>query len=445
MRIVKLTLLLSISLLSTTSASFATEPGLHNQWTHWRGPEANGVAREAAPPLTWSETENVRWKVPVVGHGTTTPIILGDKIFLLTAVDTGRADPSLPKPEEQPKRPFDITFPNTTYEYVVLCLDRNTGRELWKKIAIEKIPHEGHHGDNSFASASPTTDGERLYAWFGGAGMYCYDLDGELLWKRDLGTVHTRLSFGEGCSPVVYRNQLIINRDNEDQSTITVLDSKTGKTVWSADRDEPSAWATPLVVEVNGTTQVITNASNRVRSYDLADGSLIWECGGQVGNVIPSPVTNGELVFCLSGYRGSAALAIPLDSSGDLTGSDKIAWSVSRGSPYVPSPLLYDGLLYFNKSNDAIISCVDAETGKVLIDQSRLPGVRRIYASPVGAAGRVYFVGRDGETTVLERAEELKVLATNQLDEGCETSPAIVGKQLFLRGKKHLYCLEEGQ
>jgi outer membrane protein assembly factor BamB len=156
-------------------------------------------------------------------------------------------------------------------------------------------------------------------------------------------------------------------------------------------------------------------------------------------------VTNGELVFCLSGYRGNAALAIPLDSTGDLTGSDKIAWSVSRGSPYVPSPLLYDGLLYFNKSNDAIVSCVDAETGKVLIDQSRLPGVRRIYASPVGAAGRVYFVGRDGETTVLERAEELKVLATNQLDEGCETSPAIVGKQLFLRGKKHLYCLEEGQ
>ncbi|HUG19030.1 MAG TPA: PQQ-binding-like beta-propeller repeat protein [Planctomycetaceae bacterium] len=445
MRIVKLTRLLLVSLLGATSAVFAAEPVLHNQWTHWRGPEANGVAREAAPPLTWSETENVRWKIPIAGHGTTTPIVFGDKIFLLTAVDTGRADPSLPKPEEQPKRPFGIIYPNTTYEYIVLCLDRNTGRELWKKIAIEKIPHEGHHGDNSFASASPTTDGERLYAWFGGAGLYCYDLDGELLWKRDLGTVNTRLSFGEGCSPVVYRDRLIVNRDNEDQSTITVLDSKSGKTVWSADRDEPSAWATPLVVEVGGTTQVITNASNRVRSYDLADGSLIWECGGQVGNVIPSPVTNGELVFCLSGYRGSAALAIPLDSTGDLTGSDKIAWSVSRGSPYVPSPLLYDGLLYFNKSNDAIISCIEAQTGKILIGETRLPGVRRIYASPVGAAGRVYFVGRDGDTTVLERGEELKVLATNQLDEGCETSPAIVGKQMFLRGKNHLYCLEEGQ
>jgi outer membrane protein assembly factor BamB len=429
----------------TVTATEAAEPTRLSQWSHWRGPQVSGVAREANPPLAWSETENVRWKVPIPGHGTTTPIVWGDKLFLLTAVDTGRADPTLTRPEDQPERPFGIIYPNTTHEFIVLCLDRNSGRELWKKIAIEKIPHEGHHGDNSFASSSPTTDGERLYVWFGGAGLYCYNLQGELLWKRDFGTVRTRLSFGEAASPVVHGDRVIVIRDNEDQSTLTVVDAKTGETVWTVERDEPRAWATPLVVERGGVTQVITNAQNRVRSYDLADGSLIWECGGQVSNVTPSPVTDGELVFCLSGYRGSAAVAIPLDSRGDVTGSDKIAWSHSRGTPYVPSPLLYDGLLYFNQSNDAIVSCADARSGKLVIERTRLPGVRRLYASPVGAAGRIYFVGRDGGTTVLRRGAEFEVLATNQLDEGCDASPAIVGRQMFLRGKQHLYCLEAAE
>ena len=410
-----------------------------NSWHQWRGPDANGVSKTARPPLKWSETENVLWKVPIEGSGSTTPIVWGRKVFLLTSIDTGRIDASLPKPQDQPDRPFGIKFPNTTYSYVVLCLDRLTGDELWRRTATERIPHEGHHGDNNFASASPTTDGRRLYCWFGSAGLFCYDLNGERLWDRDLGTVDTRRSFGEGCSPVLYDGKLVIVRDQEKQSYITVLDAGNGKTLWQIDRDEPSAWATPQVVSHDGVTQVITSATNRVRSYDLSDGRLIWECGGQVTNVIPSPVVENGVVFCMSGYRGSALYAIPLSAKGNVSGSDTIAWRKERGTPYVPSPLLYDGMLYFNQSNRAILSCLDAKTGDTIIERTRLPGLSNVYASPVGADDRIYLTGRDGRTLVLKRDRELKVLATNRLDDPIDASPALAGNQIFLRGKSYLY------
>ena len=435
--------LCAVSLLLAGSISAAEfDEARTNNWHQWRGPNATGVAPQADPPTTWSEDENIRWKTAIDGRGSSTPIIWGDQVFVLTAIDTGEVDPSLPKPEDQPPRLFGITFPNTKYQFVVISLDRNTGKEQWRKVATVRVPHEGHHGDNNYASASPTTDGERLYAWFGSAGLYCYDLSGELLWKRDFGNVEMRRSFGEGCSPVVHDGRVVINRDNEGQSYIVVLDAKSGETIWEEKRDESSAWATPLVVEYEGTTQVITSASNRVRSYALEDGKLIWECGGQVGNVTPSPVTNGEAVYCMSGYRGNALYALPLDAEGDISRTDKILWTKDRGTPYVPSPLLYDGLLYFTQSNDAIVTCVNAKTGEEVIGRSRLPNLRRLYASPLGAAGRVYFVDRDGVTLVVERGDELNVLATNRLDEGIDASPAAVGGQLFLRGEKHLYCIE---
>jgi outer membrane protein assembly factor BamB len=194
-------------------------------------------------------------------------------------------------------------------------------------------------------------------------------------------------------------------------------------------------------VEHKGIEQLITNAHHRVRSYDLANGDLIWECGGQVFNVTPSPVTDDEFVYCMSGYRGSAAMALPLDAASDITGTDQIVWSKSRGTPYVPSPILYDGLLYFNQSNDAILTCLDAKTGETLIERTRMPGIRGLYASPVGASDRVYFVGRDGVTLVLEKGPEFKVLATNTLAEPTDATPALVGHQIFLRGENSLYCI----
>lgn len=363
-------------------------------------------------------------------------------MFLITAVNTGKVVEGATKPEDQPMRTFGIKFPNTLFRFVVLCLDRETGQTLWEQTAIEELPHEGHHGDNSHASASPTTDGQYLYVSFGSRGVYCFDLEGQLQWKKKIGNVDTRLSFGEASSPVLHGDVVILNRDNETNSQLLVLDAKTGETRWQAKREEVSAWATPLVVERNGRTQVITNASRFVRSYDLATGEVLWQCGGQVANVTPSPVLVGDRVVCMSGYKGSVAMSLPLDASGDITGSESIAWRWQRDTPYVPSPLLYGDMLYFNKLNNAVLTCLDAKTGKPLFESVRLPSLSNIYASPVGASDRIYLVGRDGTALVLKRSATLEVLATNKLDDSFDASPAIAGRQLFLRGQRHLYCLE---
>ncbi|MDA1316380.1 MAG: PQQ-binding-like beta-propeller repeat protein [Acidobacteria bacterium] len=347
------------------AASF--DEGRAGNWHQWRGPEANGVSRTASPPVEWSETKNVQWKVAVPGNGSSAPIIWGNKVFLLTSINTGKVDPSLPKPEDQPKRVFGITHPNTSYEFVVLCLDRASGRELWRRMATQTIPHEGHHGDNNFASASPVTDGERLHCWFGSAGLFCYDLEGKKLWERNLGNVKMGASLGEGSSPALHDGKLVIVRDHQGQSTIETLDAKTGVTLWKENRDEGNTWATPLIVNHNGQTQVITPGSKKIRSYDLRTGHVLWQCGGLTGNAIPCPVVEGSLVYCMTGYEGHALLALPLSATGDISDSDQIAWSQRRGTPYIPSPVLYDGLLWFNQSNQSLWSCLDARTGEVLL------------------------------------------------------------------------------
>ncbi|QDU30960.1 outer membrane biogenesis protein BamB [Anatilimnocola aggregata] len=412
-------------------------------WPAWRGPQANGVAPHGDPPTKWSETENIRWKVEIPGEGSSTPIIWGDRIFLLTAVKTDKTVDTVPDAADQPKRPFGITFPKNFYQFTVMCLDRKTGKTLWQKVATERVPHEGVHPDNDFASSSPVTDGKRLFVSFGSRGVYSYDLDGNLNWQKEFGTLSTRNSFGEGSSPALHGNILVTTWDQDGPSFIIAQNADTGELLWRKDRDEKTAWATPLIVERAGHTQVITNATNLVRSYDLKNGEVLWQCAGQVTNVTPSPVATENLVYCMSGYRGSALYALPFDQKGDLTDSDKIAWRLDRGTPYIPSPLLYDGRLYFTQSNEGILSCVDAATGKTLIERTRLPGISQAYASPVGAAGKVYFTSRRGVFLVIKHADELEVLAENKLDDDFDASPAIAGKELYLRGKKFLYCVSE--
>lgn len=422
--------------------SAADDSEVAENWHQWRGPHANGVAPHGDPPTEWGEKSNLMWKVRVPGRGSSAPIVWGNKVFLLTAIKTDRIDETKAKPEDQPKRPFGIRYPNAYHKFIVMCLDRRSGKTLWEQTAREAVPPEGRHGDNNYASASPTTDGKFLYASFVSNGIYCYDLEGNKQWERDLGDMKTRLSFGGGSSPVLHGDSLVVNWDHDGPSFIAVLDTKDGSTKWKQPRDEVSAWATPLVVTRDGTTQVITNASNRMRGYNLADGKVFWECGGQKFNVTPSPVATQDTVFCMSGYRGSAAFAIPLDSSGDITGTDKIAWSLGRDTPYIPSPLLYDDLLYFTKSNSGILTVAEAKTGKVVVPATRLPGLSRVYASPVAAAGKVYLQGRDGRTLVIKHGRKFEVLAENRVTDATDASPAIVGKQLFLRGSRYLYCFE---
>jgi outer membrane protein assembly factor BamB len=414
---------------------------LSSNWPNWRGPLVSGVAPQGDPPTTWSETENIRWKVEIPGEGSSTPIIWGNKIFLLTAVKTEKVADTVPEAADQPKRPFGIIFPRNFYQFTVLCLDRATGKKLWSQVATERVPHEGVHPDNDFASSSPVTDGKRLFVSFGSRGVYAFDLEGKKLWEKEFGTLQTRNSFGEGSSPALHGNILVTTWDQDGPSFITAQNADDGELLWRKDRDEKTAWATPLIVERAGKVQVITNASNFVRSYDLFTGEELWRCAGQVTNVTPSPVANDKLVFCMSGYRGSALYALPFDQTGDLTDSNKIAWQLDRGTPYIPSPLLYDDRLYFTQSNEGILSCVQASTGKILIERTRLKEISQCYASPVAAAGRVYFTSRRGVTTVIKHADELEILATNKLEEDFDASPAIVGKEIYLRGKRYLYCI----
>lgn len=430
-------------LLLSLSQSFAFGDSPDENWHQWRGPEATGVSRTADPPVQWSEDKNVKWKIAIDGKGTSTPIVWNDKVFLLTAINTGVKDTSIPDPKDQPKTNFfDIKRPNTQHAFVVLCLDRESGKELWRRTAITKIPHDGAHNDNDFASASPTTDGKQLYCWFGSAGLYCYDLEGKKRWERDLGEAKVGSSLGEGCSPVLHDGKLVIVRDHAGQSSIEVLDAKTGDTLWQRERDEDNAWATPRVIRHGGKTQVITAASDAVRSYDLESGEIIWQCSGLTGNVTPCPVIDGDYVICMSGYQGYAAMAIPLTETGDISRSEKILWKQDRGTPYIPSPLLYDGLLYYNQSNQSILTCMDSKTGEAVFGPKRIGQLSNIYASPVGAAGRVYITGRDGETLVIQRSIKYTELATNHLDDRFDASPALARNQLFLRGAKYLYCLE---
>jgi outer membrane protein assembly factor BamB len=413
-----------------------------NNWPQWRGPAATGVAPLGDPPVHWGEEKNIKWKKEPPGRGSGSPVVWENHIFLLTAIDTGRKPDTPPKFPEPPEPPR-TRAPDTLHRFEVLCIDRKTGKTAWQRTAIETVPHAGHHRDHGYASASPITDGRFVYASFGSQGIYCYDVEGELKWRRDLGDMFTRRGWGEGVSPALHGGLLAVNWDHEGESFIEILDAGTGKTKWKASLDEVTSWATPIMVEQGGTTQLIVNATRRVTSYDLATGKILWECGGQTVNAIPCPVAGKDRVFCMSGYRGNALFAIPLDAEGDLTDSDRILWRHDRGTPYVPSPILYGKHLYFTHGNGGNLSCLNAANGKPLFEGVRLPHIKGLYASPVGAADRIYFLGRNGTALVIRKHSGLEVLATNRLEDGFDASPAIKGKDLILRGRKYLYCIAE--
>lgn len=446
-----------VGLSITSSFAAATD-----HWPQWRGPLQNGVAPNANPPTKWSETENVKWKVAIPGEGHATPIVWGDKIFVQAAVPTGKkvepqtAPNSVPGAQQAPPpgegrrggrggggRGFGGQPPTEVLQFTTICLDRNTGKEIWKQVAREGLPHEGRHPTGTYASPSPVTDGERLYAFFGSQGIYCYDMNGKLKWSEDLGDMRIANTFGEGSSPALHGDKLVVIWDNEGEDFIAALDKKTGKTIWKQARDERTAWSTPLIVEHDGKAQVITTATGKVRSYDLATGQLLWEHAGLTRNTIPSPVAANGVAYVMSGFQGNKLYAIKLGKSGDLTDTDAVIWQHAKSTPYVPSPLLVNDRLYFFSSNNEILSCFDAKAGKAHYEGERLEGVKGVYASPISANGKVYLVGRNGVSSVIKESDKLEVLATNTLDEKFDASPVAVGKELFLRGHKNLYCIAE--
>lgn len=409
-------------------------------WPQWRGPLGTGVALDADPPTEWSEEKNIRWKVEIPGQGHSTPVIWGDRIYLTTAIPFG--EPVDPVPDDAPGA-HDNASVTRRQEFAAMALDRRTGRPLWRRTLRKGVPHAVFHKSGTLASNSPVTDGEHLFAYFGSAGLYCLDHDGELIWQKDLGDMQVKHGHGEGSSPALYGETLVVNWDHEGQSFLVAFDKHSGQERWRVDREEVTSWSTPVIVEPAGRSQVIVSGTKRVRAYDLGSGAVIWECAGLSHNVVASPVAGDGMVFVASSYEKRAMLAIRLaGAEGDITGTEQVAWSRRRRTPYVPSPLLYGDWLYFLNHYQGVLSRVRAKTGEEPDGPYRLRGMYEIYASPVGAGGRVYVTDRDGTTIVLRHgAHKLEVLARNELDESFSASAAIAGNEIYLRGARYLYCI----
>ena len=404
----------------------AQTPG-DRYWPQWRGPHASGFSRSANPPTEWSESKNIRWKAELPGRGASTPVVWGDRVYVSTAV------------------PISGTGHRAQHRFLVMAFNRKDGKTVWQHTAREEAPHEGTHQEfGTMASASAVTDGQHVIASFESRGIYALDVNGKLIWEKDLGDKKMRNEFGEGSSPALYKDKLFIVWDHQGESFIVALNKATGVELWRTKRDEIDSWATPLVVEAAGKAQVVTGAMRRVRAYDADTGAVVWETAGLTMNPIPSPVSSDGLVILMSGFRGNSLKAIKYsDAKGDITGTPNVVWSLDRDTPYVPSPLLYDGILYFLKSNNGLLSAFEAKTGKPLYQAQRVEAVPNVFASPVGAAGRIYLLGQQGTAAVLKHGPTLEVLATNTLDDKFDASPALVDQEMYLRGYKRLYCVAE--
>jgi outer membrane protein assembly factor BamB len=450
-------------LLCAAIATWNGQAAVVDYWGQWRGPLGTGEGPKTEPPLKWSGTENVKWKVKIPGRGTGTPIIWGDQVFIQTAIPVDKKVADYPSAvagdilaaqqgpgqggQGQGRRRGGGggggrgEKPTEEHQFVILSIDRKTGKTLWQQTARQEVPHEGHHQDHTFSSASAVTDGEQVFAYFGSRGLYAYDMNGKLQWSKDFGDMSTRMGFGEGSSPALHKETIVVNWDHEGEDFVVALNKRTGEELWRQARDEATSWSTPLIVEHNGQPQVVVAAAKKVISYDLKTGQVVWECTGLTGNVIPTPIYHDGMVYVTSGFRGNALLAIKLGRSGNLDDTDAIVWKHGKATPYVPSPVLYDGKLFVTSHNNPIISCFDAKTGKPLFEEERLTGPQGLYASPVAANDRIYVVGRNGTAVVLKNSDKLEVLATNPLGEKVDASPALVGNELFLRGHEHLYCI----
>lgn len=420
-----------LTFFTMVSLFLALAPLDASQWPRWRGPNENGLV-DGNPPVEWSESKNVKWKTAIPGLGHATPILWNDRIYVQSA--------------EQVSEGGLLT--DAVYRFKLMAIDRKTGTIVWDKTLRESHPAEdSHHNTTTYASTSGLTDGEHLYAFFGSLGLYCLDFEGNVKWDKDLGDMRTKNSFGEGTSPTIHGNTLVVNWDHEGDSFIVAMDKRTGKELWRTDRDEITSWATPLVVEHKGVNQVIVPASGKTRSYDLATGKEIWECAGLGSNVIPTALHKDGIVYVMSGHRAPAMQAISLDKAkGDIAGTDAVLWSLSQNTPYVASPLLSGDRLYLMKGRNSILSCYNAKTGEPIYGPERLPaGVGHVYASLAGTDDHFYIPRLDGTTMVVKNSAEYEVLGANELDQGIAASPMISGGDLFLRTYTHLYCIAEEQ
>lgn len=380
-------------------------------WSRWRGPSGQGLVADSGYPDRWSDTENVLWKSPVPGRGNSSPIVWKDYVFLTTAVDG-------------PKR-------------LLLAFDRMSGKLRWEAAAPE-APGERLYWKNTYASSTPLTDGERIYTYFGNAGVTAFDLQGKQVWHESFGTI--TLYHRSAGSPLLYKDRLILFQDQRANSFVTALDAKTGKRLWTTPRQERVGWGTPIAVRVKDHDEILISSEDRVTSHDPDTGKLLWWVNGNTFETTPTPVVGHGLVFAASG-RAGPTLAIRPGGTGDLTQSN-IAWQTPRGSPFIPSPLLYGDYLYTVNDMASIGTVFEAKTGKT-VWQGRMREAAKegFSASPAGVNNKVFFTNDQGETYVLKVAPDVEILHVNRFNERVLASPALVEQRWYWRTEKHLYAI----
>lgn len=428
-------LLVSLALFTGVVVSATTSTA---EWPQWRGPLNTGMAIGDAP-LRWDDRTNVRWTLEIPGRGHSTPVVAGNRLFLTTAVPTGRGTPPA-----QAGRAGGGADAGLEHRFEVMAVDRDTGQVAWQRTATVATPHEGYHRVyGSFASNSPVTDGTRVFAFFGSRGLYAYDLEGRLLWERDFGVrMRMDLAFGEGTPLTLHDGRLLLHFDHLDTGFLVMLDPATGREIWRTRRTEPYNWAAPYVAVHDGRRQIVVSGLT-VRGYDFDTGALLWEAEGLGENTIPQPVQHGDLVFAMSGHTVRRVMAIRLGRTGRLGGTDAIVWSTERGAPYTPSPVLADGRLYV-LADAGMLSVFDAATGRPFYQQARLPKPYNFKASPVGAGGRLYLATEDEDVVVVRMGDTFEVLATNTLaGQSFIASPVIVDGNLYLRSRTHLFGIRD--
>jgi outer membrane protein assembly factor BamB len=423
--------------------------GVAPPWSQFRGPGGAGVASEGTElPVTWSATENVVWAAAIPGKGWSSPIVWGDRVFLTTVIGPGDAEP--------PPAPETLTFRDhvegvTTqapHRWVVLCLDRQSGRIVWQQTAHAGVPSWPIHPKNGYASETPVTDGERVYAQFGNVGLFCYDLDGNKVWAREWTPVRMGWNWGPAASPVLHGERIYVVNDNEEKSYLLALDKRTGRDVWRVDRDEKSNWANPFVWAHDARTELVTAGSGAVRSYGL-DGMLLWQLSGMSSVTVPTPVATHGLLFVSSGCNHSRqrpVYAIRPGAQGDIslgagqTSNEFIAWCQPLAAPYVPSPVVQgDCLCVLN--DQGTLGCYDARSGKEVYARQRV-GKGPFSASPWADARHVYCLNEAGDTFVMAAGPEFRAVGCNRLGETCLATPAISGNSLLLRTLTRLYRIE---
>jgi len=407
-----------------------------------------GVVEDEVLPDKWSTTENVVWAADIPGRGWSSPIVWGNKIFLTSVIKEG--DFETPRKGLYLGGNRDKTS-DKTHRWMVYCIDWNNGKVVWERLAHKAVPDHPVHLKNTYASETPVTDGERVYVYFGSAGLFCYDLDGNELWSQKLRSFKIRNNWGTAASPVLYKDRLYIVNDNEEQSFLVALDKKTGKQIWRVEREEKSNWATPYIWQNKQRIELVTPGRGKVRSYDL-DGHLLWELGGMSSITIPTPCAGRDLLYVSSGYVGDRkrpVFAIRPGAEGDITlangesSNDYVAWCQKKGGPYNPSPLVYGDYLYVLYDR-GFLGCYDARTGDEVYGRQRIAAGATAFTSSLWANnGRIFCLSENGDTFVIQAGPDFKVIGSSKLGEMCMATPAAVRGSLIVRTISKLYRIQE--